>query len=268
MESHVKDTLVAAYSLDGKLIKIYPSCKYAANSIHVFSRAIDKAVREGNIIHEKQWKRVDKNNVPLTIPPYIKKTTFLSIRPIAWIDESNKVIKTYPSIKSAAKENKVDPHTLRDVLSGKTKLAKGKKYRYLTDSEIKKYGYQKGESRNSKVNPVVQYSLDGKYIKTYKSIHAATLALGKKATNQGIRECLNGKYSTAFGYKWKYKERSNVKRARKHLIYQLDKVSLEVIHKFISVKEASLSTLISISSINNCIRGRQSTAGGYIWIRK
>ena len=206
MDTRAKKTLIACYSLDGKLIKTYPNCQKAASSIHVFSRTIDKAVREKRIIHEKQWRRVLFDDVPSFIERYEKKNSVLSIRPIAEIDENNRVIQTYRSIKYASKMNEVDPHTIRDVLDGKTKKAKGKRYRYLSASEIKEYGYTVGQSHPLKTTPVIQYSLDGKYIKTYPSISAAATALGRKKTNQGINQCLKGKYSTAFGYAWKYKK--------------------------------------------------------------
>ena len=268
MKTTTKGTIIACYSLHGKLVRTYLSAKKAAISIHVFSRAIDKAIREGRIIHEKQWKRVDKNNVPNSIEPYVKNTTILSVRPIAEIDEFNKVIATYPSVKKAANFNHVDPHTIRDMLSGKTKFANGKKYRYLTDEEIEQFGYQKGKEINIKKVAIIQLDLDGKYIKTFKSISEAARVIGKPNRTQEIRDCLNGKYSTAFGYIWKYKDKENVKRVRKPFIYQLDKETKDVIQKYKSVKEASVSTKISISSINNCIRGRQITAGGFIWKRK
>lgn len=265
MKTTTKGTIIACYSLEGKLVRAYPSAKKAATSIHVFSRTIDKAIREGRIIHEKQWKRVDKNNVPNFIEPYVKNETVLSIRPIAEIDEFNKVIATYPSVKKAAEFNHVDPHTIRDMLSGKTKFANGKKYRYLTDEEIEQFGYQKGKEINIKKVAIIQLDLDGKYIKTYKSISEAAREIGKPNRTQEIRDCLNGKYSTAFGFVWKYKDKENVKRKKEYIIQLLDN---KVINKYSSVRKASENTGVSISSINNCIRGRQKTAGGYIWKRK
>ena len=55
-----------------------------------------------------------------------------------------------------------------------------------------------------KAKKIKQYSLDGKYIKTFKSIYEASKALNKP--RQAISDCLNGKYSTAYGYKWKFLE--------------------------------------------------------------
>lgn len=205
----MKNTIIACYSLDGKLIKTYKSASEASKSMKVFSRTIDKAIRENKLVHDKQWKRMDISNVPLSIEPYTKKTTVISIRPIAMIDIDNKVISVYPSIKKASETNKVDPHTIRDNLNGKTKSANGKKYRYLTEEEIDKYGYNKGQEISIKKVGVMQLDLNGKYIRSYKSISEACRELGRPNRSQEIRDCLNGKYSTAFGYIWKRIKQSN-----------------------------------------------------------
>ena len=52
--------------------------------------------------------------------------------------------------------------------------------------------------------PVLQFSLDGKFIKEYVSATAAEGAL--RAKGHHISCVCNGKRKTAYGYKWKYKE--------------------------------------------------------------
>lgn len=51
---------------------------------------------------------------------------------------------------------------------------------------------------------VLQYSLDGKFIKEYYS--AMEAARQNNCRQGGISECCNGKQKTAYGYVWKYKE--------------------------------------------------------------
>lgn len=52
--------------------------------------------------------------------------------------------------------------------------------------------------------PVIQYSLDGKFVAEYFSAMEA----GRKNgfSQGGISECCNGRQKTAYGYIWKYKE--------------------------------------------------------------
>ena len=149
---NMKKTVVASYSLEGKLIKTYESAKDASRCLKVFSRTIDKAIRENKIIHDRQWKRMPIDDIKKSIEPYRKKTTIISVLPIAEIDENNTVINIYPSIKKASVANNTDPHTIRDNLNGKTKSAKGKRYRYLTEEEIDSYGYNKGKEISIKKN--------------------------------------------------------------------------------------------------------------------
>jgi hypothetical protein len=51
---------------------------------------------------------------------------------------------------------------------------------------------------------VHQYSLDGKYIKTFKSMHAASDAT--KSPYSSIAECVKGKFKTAGGFQWRKAE--------------------------------------------------------------
>lgn len=57
------------------------------------------------------------------------------------------------------------------------------------------------------VKPIEQYTLDDELVNIFKSSAEAGKFLGKgKRTNTHILNCCKGKISTAYGYKWKYKE--------------------------------------------------------------
>lgn len=51
--------------------------------------------------------------------------------------------------------------------------------------------------------PIIQYNLDGKLINEWPS----TMEIEKKLcfTNSNISKCCNGKYKTAYGFRWVYK---------------------------------------------------------------
>ena len=128
----VKDTVIACYSLKGKLIRVYPTATSAARSRHLFKRTIDRATR-GDLLTAKNllWKRVDKDNVPLTTTPYKKEKHSNIKKQVAKLDENGIIIKIYPSLSTAAKENKIDPHTLRDRLNGKYSSTNKTKFKYV-----------------------------------------------------------------------------------------------------------------------------------------
>ena len=130
--ARVKDTVIACYSLKGKLIRVYPTATIAARSRHLFKRTIDRATR-GDLLTAKNllWRRVDKNNVPLTITPYVKAKHSNIKKQVASLDEKGNIVKIYPSLSAAAKENKIDPHTLRDRLNGKYSSKNKDKFVYM-----------------------------------------------------------------------------------------------------------------------------------------
>lgn len=263
--ARLENTVVACYSLEGELVKIYESAKQASKSRNLFPRTIDRCIR-GDVLTVKglQWKRFPKDKVPNKIPALVIEKEKVSIRPIAKIDENGEIIETYSSLRKAAISNNIDPHTLRDRIKGKYEYVGKEKYRELSDEEIEKYGYKKGSTITNQKKRIIQYTLEGDYVKTYPSISKALIELGKSPNNKGIQDCLSGKFSTAFGYMWKYKDFDNVTHEKKPQIYQYD-LDNNLIKKYKNVSEASKDTNISISSINNCIRKRQKTAGGFIW---
>jgi len=130
--ARVKDTVIACYSLKGKLIRVYPTATAAARSRHLFKRTIDRATR-GDLLTAKNllWRRVDKDNVPLTIEPYVKQKHSNIKKQVALLDENGNIVKIYPSLSAAAKENKIDPHTLRDRLNGKYSSNNKTKFKYV-----------------------------------------------------------------------------------------------------------------------------------------
>ena len=262
-------TVVVCYTLDGQLVKIYRSAKDASRCRNLYPRTIDRCIRgDIKVVKNLQWKRFEVGEVPDTIPPLQIETKSLTTKPVGKLDENGEIIEVYPSIKNAAKNNGLDPHSLRDRLNKKYAYVGKTKFRYLTDNEIDKYNLKKGKVFDTKIKPAIQYSLDGKYIKTYPSTRAATIAMGREPKNRGIYQCLTGQYDTAFGYVWKYKDEPNVERPRKHRVYICTlNANNKIVHKFNTVREASDYFKVSVSAINNAIRLNQKVKG-YHWIRK
>ena len=130
--ARAKDTVIACYSLKGKLIRVYPTATNAARSRHLFKRTIDRATR-GDLLTAKNllWRRVDKDNVPASIEPYKKEKHSNIKKQVAKLDENGNIVKIYSSLSNAAKENKIDPHTLRDRLNGKYSSLNKTKFKYV-----------------------------------------------------------------------------------------------------------------------------------------
>jgi len=111
--------------------------------------------------------------------------------------------------------------------------------------------------------PVLQFSLEGKFIKEFFSIGIASRELGIKGSN--IIQCCSGheSYAHAGGYQWKYKD-SNKVITNILPIIQTDLDGNEI-KRYGSVKEAARETGFSTHTIWACIRGERVSHCGYIW---
>ncbi len=119
--------------------------------------------------------------------------------------------------------------------------------------------------------PVLQYSIDGTFIKEYPFVRKAIDEFGG-----AIAQCCAGKLNTAYGYIWKYKTEDvyslKIDPPQKfHIInktvYQYT-INNDYVAEYASITEASKQTKIGRSTIQNCLCGLSHSAGGYIWTYK
>lgn len=129
----------------------------------------------------------------------------------------------------------------------------------------RKIGYK---PRLERRKPVLQYSLEGDFIKEYNG----AIALGIKKEGN-IIACCQGKLNSAYGYVWKFKISNNYpmkieKAVNTHQsnvpILQYDKIG-NLIAEFVSATSAAEITSIGRRAISNCLCNRSKSAGGYIW---
>ena len=126
------------------------------------------------------------------------------------------------------------------------------------------------EANKIKIN---QYSLAGKYIKTFDSITEAIIELGKNYVGSQISTVCKGNRKTAYNFQWRYEKDfpdkkdiepvQVVDKTRKE-ICQYDKNNV-FIKKYKNITAASKETNIGRTSISNCLNGYAKSAGGYIW---
>lgn len=62
----------------------------------------------------------------------------------------------------------------------------------------------KGFGENN-FKPILQYNLNGEFIKEWKSLKEAAMSLGYKQATGSMSSNLKGKYKSALGFIWKYK---------------------------------------------------------------
>lgn len=122
--------------------------------------------------------------------------------------------------------------------------------------------------------PIDQYSLTGRYLKTFASLTEAGRSIGGSYVS--INKCCNGKRHSAYNFLWKYaSDNRNIFDVVKPLdltknkrgVYQIDFKTNKIINEFSSIKDAAIAmgNLSNRSSINHCCLGNNKTAFGFKW---
>lgn len=126
---------------------------------------------------------------------------------------------------------------------------------------------------NKVKHPVLQYSLDGTYIRSFNSITQAAISCGGKNKHPQISMCCKGKLIQACGYLWKYKtDDRDIKQVVKEKCSKGAKVDqLDIQGNYIrtyenmTVAAKELGSIKNRSAINRVCRGQKRTAFGYKW---
>ena len=167
------------------------------------------------------------------------------------------LFKVYLNTKQASRSLKKSDLVISKCIRGEIDTAYSYIFRKCNVDEIPESIPPLQEKKKTIPKRVVSYTLDGQYVKTYRSINEAGRELHKDT--KLIRDCLKGKYMTAYGYRWRY-IKENLPHLKKVSIYQYD-TNGKLIQKYPSVKDASLALLVSISMINTAIRENRLCKG-------
>lgn len=124
--------------------------------------------------------------------------------------------------------------------------------------------------------PVMQLTLNGEFVKEWKSSTEATLSFGVNANDSNIAACTRGKCRSARGFLWvkkkdydptkEYKYINNQGKTNWKVIYQY---SLEgiLIREWENTHKAAKELSVDSTSIYNCLCGKSKTCKGFKWYR-
>lgn len=126
--------------------------------------------------------------------------------------------------------------------------------------------------RNSKkLKKILQYDVDGNFIKEWNGYSEITKELGLKKEN--LSGCCNKKknVNTVGGYYWIFKQSDKIEpkiNKIKTLTKNILQYDLEgnLIKEWYSIKEACIS--VGVKSLNSALNGVKDNLGGYIWRHK
>lgn len=186
--------------------------------------------------------------------------------------------------------NNIDHEIISDKLSEKEAKEMEHFFVLLYKSYDSNYGYNKtlgGDDLTISVEKkVLQYSVDGKFLKKYSSLTEA--AVKTKTNISRISDCANGKRFTTNGFIWlfeddelKYEKLNDKIREKKHpsamcggsnhQARSIEQYSLDglYIKTYPSAQDAADELGIDYSAIKSSASRRKNnhfTSGGYIWI--
>jgi len=187
--------------------------------------------------------------------------------------------ETLEKMSKAKKGKKLKKETVEKI--EQTKIAKyGKDYQKQAYKKISKENKEKikrifienaEKNRYKKRKKVNQYTLDGKFIKTWESISIAGKQLFNNSKGDTISNCCRGVSKTGSGFLWKYYDGTTKdiepyhKKLKYKLVNQYD-LHGNFIKQWENQKEAEISIYGKYSNkIGKCCRGERKKVGKYIW---
>jgi hypothetical protein len=118
------------------------------------------------------------------------------------------------------------------------------------------------------IKPVYQYTIDGKFIKEFKSTREAEIELN--ISTGAINDvCLGIRHKTG-GFRWSREKIDKLKPIIRYNIKPVYQYTIEgkFIKEFKSTREAEIELNISARAINQVCIGRRHTTGGFRWSRE
>ena len=146
----------------------------------------------------------------------------------------------------------------------KIEITLKKRNRNPHSKKTKKKIGQANKGNNSK--KIDQYTLNGKFIKTYNSI--TEIAKKYKITKTPIGLCCNKINKTSIGYVWRFHEETQAQQEIEAEVEKICQYSIDgnLINYFYKMGDAMKQNKnISSECINKCLSGKFKTAGGFIW---
>lgn len=193
---------VVQLSLSGEYIKTWPYISKVEKELRLQNTRITVCCKGGYgnksyggfmWVYEEEY---DKNKNY----EYIRET---NRKPILQYDLAGNFVKEWEGAIQVTGELGFRRSSLCSCCKGDIKSCGGYIWRYKDGDEVQKI--IKVKPHKTIPTPVVQLTLDGRYIRTFKDATQAVISLGKKQSDCAkVLGCCKGKRKTAYKYKWVY----------------------------------------------------------------
>ncbi len=198
---------VSQYTMTGKKLKTFLSIKAAAVFLNLSESGINSALKERQVSSGGfVWRYGTASKVDLK--PFLEKRAthrkLLRGTKVSQYDTNGKRLNTYLTFSDAGAATGIRSSDICVTANGKQKSAGGYIWRKgwgKLQINVRQDSY--GEILRAKVRwkKVKQYSLEGKYLKTFESVKAAAESV--KVLPSAISAALKSKSNIGGGYKWK-----------------------------------------------------------------
>ena len=252
------DRAVVQYTKDGKYVREYESINEAHKITDIDSSVIaEVCLRKG---YRKTaggfiWRHKNDTDVSLE---YAKTS------PVVQISKYGEKIKTFPSVREAAKEANTSEGGISGICMKRTRgynYAGGFIWRYEKDYSNEEFGYYHDKT-------FVKMTMNGIFVEEYKGTH--DLVDNAKCELIKVIMCCRGIRKSSNGFKWCIKEEGCQTRESKKekQVVQLNK-DFSFVCEYSSLANAASSTKICASNISfSCKHGGKYSTKGYKWMYK
>jgi hypothetical protein len=262
---------VLQFSLNGEFIKEWDSIVQAMKSLSIKGNGNISLACSGKRNHAGGFQWIYKSDYedgkkkPKIIPE--KKS-------IVQLTLNNKYVSEFKDASEAARSiGKEVSSPIYKCCRRELKQSNG--FKWVFKEDYKNDNYDKTIYTRIRAKPIIQLTMDNKFIKEWDGAYQIVEELGFSSGR--ISEARKGIRETAYGYKWVSKEDYDGNKERVpyttnkkiRVIVRLDKDS-NYIDEFDSIADASKTLKINRAHITSVCKGRYGfkTAGGFKWMYK
>ena len=246
----------------------YPITKYGWDNIQHLIYMTNLTEEEARIIEFnliQEWNTLIPNGWNESNGGYYNNADIFN-KEISQYDIEDNLIATFPSIQNAGYA--IIGHPSTSICSA------------CTHNHILAFGYQWRYGHKSKIEPLIsdkritylidQFTLDGKYIGTFKNAsHAAWQFTHSPRAGNHILQVCRGERKIAYGYQWKFsikdKQCDSVLEYKKEKEISAHDLQGKLIKTFKSGAEAAKYYAVDDGTIMTCCKGKTKTAYDKYW---
>lgn len=136
MKLHYRNAVIYQYDLDGHYIGSFKTCREASKAVYVYERRVERCC-EGRTktAGDFMWRKLPIGSPTTDIPPLVKEKISTESRPVVKLSLDGEFIAEYPSLKSAAIANHLDPKSIRETCKHKQYKSGGYIWLYKSEYE-------------------------------------------------------------------------------------------------------------------------------------